>query len=280
VGEPNTDVEGRVWVLAMASISLPMGFAAGDVVVVGDRLRAQRTAIEVSVGLLVVTNGATAGADVLELAGAWHRGRGLTAGQLRQRPDDLVVGAVQIAHGSPPLVVEPEHLVADIAESLKDVDYRAAIVVDGDRRPVGLVSRSDLVNPEPRRVLLVDHAERAQSVVGVEHAEIVEILDHHHVGSIETRIPVRATFDPVGSTATLVVERFRQSGMEPSRATATLLLGAVLSDTLILILRRRQSETVSRPPMSKGSSSSTPTISVVRCLRAHPISASSLRMKS
>ena len=59
-------------------------------------------------------------------------------------------------------------------------------------------------------MLLVDHAEQAQSVVGVEHAEIVEILDHHHIGSIETTIPVRATFDPVGSTATLVVERFRQ----------------------------------------------------------------------
>ena len=70
-----------------------------------------------------------------------------------------------------------------------------------------MVTRSDLVNPVPRRVLLVDHAEQAQSVVGVEHAEIVEILDHHHIGSIETRIPVQATFDPVGSTATLVIER-------------------------------------------------------------------------
>jgi manganese-dependent inorganic pyrophosphatase len=71
-------------------------------------------------------------------------------------------------------------------------------------------------------------------VVGVEYAEIVEILDHHHIGSTETRIPVRATFDPVGSTATLVIERFRQSGMEPTRSSATLLLGAVLSDTVIL----------------------------------------------
>ena len=61
---------------------------------------------------------------------------------------------------------------------------------------------------------------------GVEQAEIVEILDHHHIGSIETRVPVTATFDPVGSTATLVVERFRQNGMEPSRPTAMMLLGA------------------------------------------------------
>ena len=117
---------------------------------------------------------------------------------------------------------------------MKEVDYRAAVVVDGRRRPIGLVTRSDLVDPEPRRVLLVDHAEQAQSVAGVEHAEIVEILDHHHIGSIETRVPVRATFDPVGSTATLVIERFRQSGMEPSGPAATMLLGAILSDTVIL----------------------------------------------
>src|SRR5205085_11091848 len=133
-----------------------------------------------------------------------------------------------------PLVVRPVDLVADIAETVKDVDYRAAVVVDGRNCPVGLVTRSALVNPEPRRVLLVDHAERAQSVVGVEHAEIVEILDHHHIGSIETRVPVRATFDPVGSTATLVIERFRHNGLEPSRSTATVLLGAILSDTVIL----------------------------------------------
>jgi manganese-dependent inorganic pyrophosphatase len=90
------------------------------------------------------------------------------------------------------------------------------------------------VSPQPRRVVLVDHAEQAQSVPGVEEAEIVEILDHHHIGSIETRIPVRATFDPVGSTATLVIERFRQNGMEPSRPTAVMLLGAIQSDTIIL----------------------------------------------
>ena len=64
-------------------------------------------------------------------------------------------------------------------------------------------------------MILVDHAEAAQSVPGVEQAEIVEILDHHHIGSIETRIPVTATFDPVGSTATLIAERFIGNEIEP-----------------------------------------------------------------
>jgi manganese-dependent inorganic pyrophosphatase len=135
---------------------------------------------------------------------------------------------------SNPLTVHLDDLVSDVSDDVKDIHYRAAIAVDGAGRPLGLITRSDLVSPEPRRVLLVDHAEAAQSVPGVEQAEIVEILDHHHIGSIETTVPVQATFDPVGSTATRVVERFRQNGMEPSRPTAILLLGAVLSDTVIL----------------------------------------------
>ena len=133
-----------------------------------------------------------------------------------------------------PLTVRPDDLLSDIADEVKEVHYRAAVAVDARRHPIGLITRTDLVNPAPRRVLLVDHAEQAQSVPGVEQAEIVEILDHHHIGSIETTVPVRATFDPVGSTATLVIERFRQNGMEPSRSTAILLLGAILSDTVIL----------------------------------------------
>ena len=234
-GSPDDEVSGRVWVLAMATASLPLGFEAGDVVVVGDRPDAQRIAIDVGVALLVLSNGTFPEPDIL--AAARERGTAVVTSPL-----DSYVTSRMITLSAPcralmdhePLIVRPDDLVADISETVKDVDYRAAVVVDRHNRPVGLVTGSDLVSPEPRRVLLVDHAEQAQSVPGVEYAEIVEILDHHHIGSIETRVPVRATFDPVGSTATLVIERFRQSGMEPSRPAAIMLLGAILSDTVIL----------------------------------------------
>ena len=133
-----------------------------------------------------------------------------------------------------PLTVTPDYLVDDMSEHIKETHYGAAVAIDGDRRPVGLITRSDLVAIPRRKVILVDHAEQGQSAIGIGEAEIVEIVDHHHIGSIETRVPVTATFDPVGSTATLVVERFRQNGLEPSRSTAVMLLGAVLSDTVIL----------------------------------------------
>jgi manganese-dependent inorganic pyrophosphatase len=235
VGTPEQQLTGRVSALAMSVESMPIAFGRGDIVVVGDRPDAQRIAIETGVTLLVASNSTCPDDDVLAMA----REHGTA---VVSSPLDTYVSSRMITLSEPsralmdrdPLTVRPEDLVADVTEQVKDVDYRAAVAVDAERRPVGLVTRSDLVDPPARQVLLVDHAEQAQSVIGVEHAEIVEILDHHHIGSIETRVPVRATFDPVGSTATLVIERFRQSGMEPSPPAATLLLGAVLSDTVIL----------------------------------------------
>ena len=228
------EIAGRVWAQSM-EVRSHSNIAAGDVVVVGDRPEAQRLAIERGAALLVTSNGTVPREEIMAVA----RERGTA---VVSSPLDTYVSARMITLAAPcralmdrdPLTVGPEDLVADISDQVKNVHYGAAVAVDGARRPVGLVTRSDLVRPTPRRVLLVDHAEQAQSVAGVEEAEIVEILDHHHVGSIETTVPVTATFDPVGSTATLVIERFRQNGMEPSRPTATMLLGAILSDTVIL----------------------------------------------
>ena len=235
VSGEDSEVTGRVWVLAMDAGSLPIELAPGDLAVVGDRPDAQRRALELGVALLVTSNSTVPSEELVALAR--ERGVAIVSSAL-----DSYVSARLITLAVPcralmdaePLTVRMDDLVADISEQIKDVHYRAAVAVDGARRPIGLVTRSDLVDPQPRRVLLVDHAEHAQSVPGVEHAEIVEILDHHHVGSIETKVPVAATFDPVGSTATLVVERFRQNGMEPSPSSAMLLLGAILSDTVIL----------------------------------------------
>ena len=225
---------GRVWVHAM-DVATPSGISDGDVVVVGNRDDAQKLAIDLGAAMLVLSNDARPSDEVLELA----RGRGVA---VAVSPLDSYVSGRMITLAAPcralmerdPLSITTEFLLADVAEQVRESHYGAAVVVDANRRPVGLVTRSDLVSPMRRRVILVDHAEQAQSVAGVDQAEIVEILDHHHIGSIETRVPVTATFDPVGSTATLVVERFRQNGMEPSRPTATMLLGAVLSDTVIL----------------------------------------------
>jgi manganese-dependent inorganic pyrophosphatase len=233
-GDPAREIRGRVWVQAMHSTS-PSKVGSGDVVVVGDRPHAQKDALNRGISLLVLSNDVYPDERILGLAA--------DAGTAVVRsPLDSYVTSRMITLSEPcrafadgdPLTVGLDDLVGDIAEQIKDVHYRAAVAVDHLGRPIGLITRSDLVNPAPRRVLLVDHGERAQSAPGIEEAEIVEILDHHHIGSIETKHPVTAIFDPVGSTSTLVLERFRQADTDPTPSTATMLLGAIVSDTVLL----------------------------------------------
>ncbi len=228
-------IEGRVWVHSIDPSKTDSRISDGDVVVVGNRLDAQLQAVELGAAMLVASNGVRPDQQVIDAAIE----RGCT---VVISPLDSYVSSRMITLAAPcraladqdPLTVDPDDLLKEVSEQVKDVHYRAAIAVDHNQRPVGLITRSDLVSPTPRRVILVDHAEQGQSVTGVEEAEIVEILDHHHIGSIETHVPVTATFDPVGSTATLIVERFRQNGMEPSTSSAIMLLGAALSDTVLL----------------------------------------------
>jgi manganese-dependent inorganic pyrophosphatase len=235
VGEESSESSGQLWVISMSVDSMGKSMNPGDVVVIGDRPRGQRRAIELGAGVVVVSNGVRPDDQVLEMAR--ERGTAVVVSPIdsyvTSRLIQLSVPCWEVMSENP-LTVRPDDLVSEITEQVMEVHYRAAIAVDEKRVPIGVVTRTDLLNPKPRRVLLVDHAEVGQSVEGVEKAEVMEILDHHHVGDIETTSPIPATFDPVGSTATLIVERFRASGLVPEVSTARMLLAALLSDTVIL----------------------------------------------
>ena len=233
-GSEDQEVRGRVWVQAMdARSASQVGAATSSSSATGPTRRRARSRPAPTCSCSATTRAPTSGSS------SW---RATPGAAIVTSPLDSYVTSRMITLSEPvhafvegdPLTVGRDDMVSDISEQIKTVHYRAAVAVDRAGRPIGLVTRSDLVNPAPRRVLLVDHAERAQSVHGIEEAEIVEILDHHHIGSIETRMPVTAIFDPVGSTATLVTERFRQNGFDPRAPTATMLLGAILSDTVLL----------------------------------------------
>ena len=233
IGEDRA-LTGRIWVHA-SSVEAETGIDESDIVVIGDRPRAQLHVLERDLDLLVIANGGRPADEVLEIAR--QKGTAVVISPL-----DTYVAARMITLAAPcrelmendQIVASTDELISDVSEQIKDSHHGAAIVCDDGQHPIGLLTRSDLVSPMRRRVILVDHAEQAQSVPGIDQAEIVEILDHHHIGSIETKVPVAATFDPVGSTSTLVVERFRRSGIEPSHSTAMVLLAAVLSDTVVL----------------------------------------------
>ncbi len=123
--------------------------------------------------------------------------------------------------------------VDDVRQMAQDNKHRAFPVVDDDNRVVGTLSRIHLLKPRRKRVVLVDHNEVAQSVPGLEQAEILEIIDHHRLADVQTGNPIYMRNEPVGSTATIVAGMFMERGLMPTMHMAGLIACAIISDTLM-----------------------------------------------
>jgi inorganic pyrophosphatase/exopolyphosphatase len=107
-------------------------------------------------------------------------------------------------------------------------------VLDSAGRTVGVMSKTDFLKTVQRRLILVDHNEISQAVEGADQVEIIEIIDHHRIGSLTTHQPILFRNEPVGSTSTIVADCFLTSGVEIPRPIAGLLLAGLISDTLNL----------------------------------------------
>jgi manganese-dependent inorganic pyrophosphatase len=129
--------------------------------------------------------------------------------------------------------VAPTDLVRDIEEDLEASASRADVVLDG-RKPLGIVVHSDLQDVPRRKVILVDHNEVRQAVDGLADAEVVEIVDHHRIGDVSTANPIKFLGLPIGSSSTIVALEFDREGIEIPDSIARILLGALMTDTVIL----------------------------------------------
>jgi manganese-dependent inorganic pyrophosphatase len=136
----------------------------------------------------------------------------------------------QVMRTDPPFCTADD-LLDDVRSSLTTV--RALPVLDADDRVVGVVSRSDLLHPVRRRLVLVDHNERSQSVPGIESAEIIGIVDHHRVADLQTSLPPLMRVEPLGACSTLVAKLFAEAEIEIPPALAGVLLGGIVADTLL-----------------------------------------------
>ena len=123
--------------------------------------------------------------------------------------------------------------VADVTRVMAKVRHRYFPILDEDGKYCGMVSRRNIIALRKRRIILVDHNEATQAVEGFDQAEILEIIDHHRIGSLETTGPVYFRNVPVGCTATILYQMYGEQGLTPSREIAGLLLSAILSDTLV-----------------------------------------------
>lgn len=204
-------------------------------VVAGDRPTIQLPAIERGVRAMVVTGGYELSDGLLEMAKA----RGVTiiyspfdtaTTTMRIKAARLIQDAVQRDFISLPDRMPVAQARQHVFRSMQPVFP----VVDDDRL-IGVVSKTDMANPAKAKLILVDHNELGQAVTGADEADILEVLDHHRLGgSLQTNRPIRMVMEPVGSTCTLVAQKFRRSGIDPSPAIALCMASGIISDTLFL----------------------------------------------
>ncbi|MGB9792154.1 MAG: putative manganese-dependent inorganic diphosphatase [Thermacetogeniaceae bacterium] len=128
---------------------------------------------------------------------------------------------------------QDDDLVAHAKRVMLETRYRNYPVVDEHERLLGMIARYDLLALRRRQVILVDHSERSQAVGGIEEAQILEIIDHHRLGDVQTSEPLYFRCEPVGSTCTIISSIFEEHAITPSPTTAALLCAGILSDTVI-----------------------------------------------
>ncbi|HEX8680789.1 MAG TPA: putative manganese-dependent inorganic diphosphatase [Ardenticatenaceae bacterium] len=235
VGEPGRMISGNAVIGAMSPETMVNYIAPGDLVILGNRENAQEAALTCDISCLIVTGGFEPSPRILKIA----RQRDVA---ILVTPHDtfataqlinLSVPAQSLVEGDV-LAVSPESLVAELTPDLLASPHGIALVNDEQGRLCGVLTKSDILARRRRRVILVDHSERSQSADGIERADILEILDHHRLGGLETAGPILAIIAPVGCTATLVFRRYNELGVTPPREMAGLMVAAILSDTMLL----------------------------------------------
>lgn len=229
-------VEGDIHIAAMSGSEAKKRIHENDVVIVGgDRSDDLEELISVKPSLIVLTGSLTADENVVKKC----EEQGIS---IISTPFNTYQTSQQIVQAIP---VEYVMIKGDIKtfstddtldymkEVMSETRYRGYPVIDLNNRCVGSISRFALLKGLRKKVILVDHNERGQSIPGIEEADILEIVDHHRVADIQTVGPLLFRGEPLGSTATIVTKMFDELDVEMPSPIAGLLLGAVVSDTLL-----------------------------------------------
>ena len=228
-------VKGKVTVAASSPEMMETYIEKDDLVILGNRYESQLCAVELDASCLVICQGAQVSKTILKLA----QERNIV---IITTPHDtftvsrLINQSIPVRH-----FMEKDGLTifntTDYVENIKDVmakkRARDFAVVDKEGKFYGFISSRRLMDARNRRVIMVDHNEKTQAVDGIEEAEILEIIDHHRLGSLETVGPVYFRNQPVGCTATIIYDMYKENGVVPDKTIAGLLCSAIISDTLL-----------------------------------------------
>ena len=227
--------DGKVLIAAANPDLMEDYIETGDLVILGNRYESQLCAIEMNAGCIVVCEGAKVSKTIMKMAEDHEC-------TIISSPHDTYTVARLINQSMPiSYFMSRENLIKfrtdDFTDEIKNVmakkRYRDFPIEDKKGRYVGMISRRNLLNADKNRIILVKKKKKTQAVDGLENAEILEIIDHHRLGSLETMSPVYFRNQPLGCTATIIYQIFCENGIEIPKEIAGLLCAAILSDTLM-----------------------------------------------
>ena len=228
-------LKGKVVIAASSRILMSDFINKDDLVIMGDRKDAQQCAIDMDASCMVVCQNAPVSDRIIKQAQEKEI-------VIIRTPHDTFTAAQHINQSIPVkyfmskdnlITFKLRDYVDDVKEVMARKRFRDFPIVDNKGKFLGLISRRRLLNVRKKQVILVDHNEKNQAVDGVEEAEVLEIIDHHRLSSIETMGPVFFRNQPVGCTATIVYQMYQEAGVEPDQVNAALLCSAIISDTLM-----------------------------------------------
>ncbi|MCI8398666.1 MAG: putative manganese-dependent inorganic diphosphatase [Oscillibacter sp.] len=234
----NEGGEGKEFISGAITIALPAGrenllfSSENSIVICGNQPDMIRRAIELRVNCVIVCQ-AEVDPDLLKSD---------THTCIISTPIDPYQAVRLISHALPiSRICKSRDLVSfrlddyidDVRNAVLESRFRAYPILDEEGRVVGMLSRFHLLRPRRKRVVLVDHNEKSQSVVGLDQAEILEIVDHHRLADIETKNPIYVRNEAVGSTTTIVAEMYQEKGLMPTANMAGLMAAAIVSDTVM-----------------------------------------------
>ncbi len=228
------DSRARVMIGAASPETLENIMHPGDIVILSNRYESQLCAIEMEASLIIVCQGAKVGKTILKLA----EDNGVA---IMSVPCDTYAAGKLISQCAPiEYFMDTDDLlkftlatpVSDAISVMAKVRHRYFPILDEAGKYCGMLSRRNILSLEKRRIILVDHNESTQAVEGFEQSEILEIIDHHRIGNLETPGPVYFRNQPVGSTCTIIAQMYQEAAVEISAPIAGLMLSAILSDTL------------------------------------------------
>ncbi|MGE9291464.1 MAG: putative manganese-dependent inorganic diphosphatase, partial [Puniceicoccales bacterium] len=206
-----------------------------SIIVVGDRWDIQEKSMQLGVRLLVITGNLELDPEMIERAK--EKDVSLIISPYDSATTSWIIRSASFLDN----LFETETIQFHREERVRDVQKRIArkyaplyMVTDSNDRLLGIFSKTDIFKPPTTQIVLVDHNELSQAVPGASEVEILEIIDHHRLGNIPTDQPILFINRPVGSTCTIVADRFFKEGLEPSPAIAGILMAGLISDTLLL----------------------------------------------